>query len=304
MAKYINPFTDAGFKRIFGQEINKDLLINFLNELIQGDSPIVDIRFRDKEMFPQFYEGRRIVYDIYCTTQDGEHVIVEMQNASQPFFKDRSIFYTSAAIAQQGETGKEWNFDIKRVYGVFFLNFTIDNIHDWDLKSEVVLKFKESNEQFSDKLHLFYITLPKMTKREEECETNFEKWIYTLKNMETLDRMPFQAQNNIFGRLKEVADINSLNKKERQNYDESLKVYRDTCNTLLYAEQLGLEKGMQKGMEQGLQKGLQKGLQQGIEQGIEMHLATSVKNMHKMGFDDTIIATALNIPVNDIKKYL
>ena len=169
MGKYINPFTDEGFKRIFGQEIHKDLLISFLNELIHGENPIVDIVFRDKEIFPQFFDGRRIIYDIYCTTENGEHVIVEMQNAAQPFFKDRSIFYVASAIAQQGERGKEWNFDVKRVYGIFFLNFYMDGLKDWTLCSEVSLHFKGTTEQFSDKLHLYYITLPKMEKSESEC---------------------------------------------------------------------------------------------------------------------------------------
>mgnify|MGYP000213010510 CR=1 FL=1 len=283
MGKYINPFTDEGFKRIFGQEINKDLLISFLNELIHGDNPIVDIVFRDKEIFPQFFDGRRIIYDIYCTTENGEHVIVEMQNAAQPFFKDRSIFYVASAIAQQGERGKEWNFDVKRVYGIFFLNFYMDGLNDWSLCSEVSLHFKGTSEQFSDKLHLYYITLPKMEKSESECETDFERWIYILKHMETLERMPFKAQNMIFGRLEEVCNLNSLSRQERLNYDESLKVYRDGVAVIEYAEQRGMEKGIEKGREETI--------------------AVSIRTMKNAGLDASTIARYLAISPDEVAKY-
>ena len=303
MGKYINPFTDEGFKRIFGQEINKDLLISFLNELIHGDNPIVDIIFRDKEIFPQFFDGRRIIYDIYCTTENGEHVIVEMQNAAQPFFKDRSIFYTASAIAQQGERGKEWNFDIKRVYGIFFLNFYMDGLNDWPLCSEVSLHFKGTTEQFSDKLHLYYITLPKMEKSEAECETDFERWIYILKHMETLERMPFKAQNMIFGRLEEVCNLNSLSRQERLNYDESLKVYRDGVAVIKYAEQRGMEKGMEKGLEKGMEKGLEKGSEEGKLEGRKETLVASIRNMRNAGLDDSTIALYLNLSPKEVAKY-
>ena len=287
MGKYINPFTDEGFKRIFGQEINKDLLISFLNELIHGNNPIVDIVFRDKEIFPQFFDGRRIIYDIYCTTENGEHVIVEMQNAAQPFFKDRSIFYVASAIAQQGERGKEWNFDVKRVYGIFFLNFYMDGLNDWSLCSEVSLHFKGTSEQFSDKLHLYYITLPKMEKSESECETDFERWIYILKHMETLERMPFKAQNMIFGRLEEVCNLNSLSRQERLNYDESLKVYRDGVAVIEYAVQRGRKEGMEKG----------------IEKGREETIAVSIRTMKNAGLDASTIARYLAISPDEVAKY-
>ena len=95
MAKFINPFTDWGFKTIFGQEINKDLLISFLNDLLAGEHHIADITFKDKEQLPELKDMRGIVYDIYCTTDKGDHLIVEMQNRYQEHFVDRSpVFVT------------------------------------------------------------------------------------------------------------------------------------------------------------------------------------------------------------------
>lgn len=105
MAKFINPFTDIGFKRIFGQEFSKPLLLNFLNNLLVGEKEIVDITFLDKEQPAIYEEDRSLIYDVYCKTTDGEHIIVEMQNKEQPFFKKRSIYYVSEAISRQGERG-------------------------------------------------------------------------------------------------------------------------------------------------------------------------------------------------------
>ena len=98
MANYINPFTDIGFKRIFGQELSKPLLIDFLNNLLIGEKRIVNLKFLDKELPPVFVDDRSLIYDIYCELDDNEKIIVEMQNCEQSYFKRRSIYYVSEAI--------------------------------------------------------------------------------------------------------------------------------------------------------------------------------------------------------------
>ena len=123
MGKFINPFTDVGFKRIFGQEINKDLLIDFLNALLEGERQVKDITFLDKEQLPVFEDDRKLIYDVYCTDENGEQFIVEMQNQSHLNFRSRTVYYLSQAVARQGEKGSRWMYDLKAVYGVFFLNF-------------------------------------------------------------------------------------------------------------------------------------------------------------------------------------
>ena len=115
MARFINPFTDMGFKRIFGQEINKDLLIDFLNALLEGEKRVKDIRFLDKELLPEYENDRSLIYDIYCTDENGEQFIVEMQNREHVNFRERTLYYLSQAIARQGEKGTGWQFDLKAV---------------------------------------------------------------------------------------------------------------------------------------------------------------------------------------------
>ena len=229
MAKYINPFTDVGFKRIFGQELSKPLLLDFLNSLFEGEKRIVNLTFLDKEQPALFEEDRSLIYDIYCETDEGEKIIVEMQNKSQPFFKNRSIYYVSESIARQGERGSSWNYEIDSVYLVAFLNFSPLDFKK-QFRTDVVLAEKDTKEQFSDKLRMIYLQLPLFTKEADECENQVERWIYLLKNMETLNRLPWAAQSAVFKKLESIADVGGMTRAERLQYDEALKKYRDTIS--------------------------------------------------------------------------
>ena len=197
MGKFINPFTDVGFKRIFGQEVSKPVLLAFLNSLLEGERRIVDLMFLDKEQLGLESGDRSLIYDIYCETETGEHIIVEMQNKYQPYFKERSIYYMARSIVEQGERGSQWKYDIKAVYLVAFLNFKISDISK-EFRTDVALMDMKERTLFSDKVRLVYLQLPYFTKEAEGCETIFEKIIYTLKHMDILQRMPWMAQNAVF----------------------------------------------------------------------------------------------------------
>ena len=98
MATFINPFTDFGFKRIFGQEEHKGLLIGFLNALFEGEFVVKDLTYRDKEQSGEAPEDRTVIYDIYCTLEDGSSVIVEMQNKKEVNFDARALYYASRSV--------------------------------------------------------------------------------------------------------------------------------------------------------------------------------------------------------------
>ena len=243
MAKYINPFTDVGFKRIFGQELSKPLLLDFLNSLFEGEKHIVNLTFLDKEQPALFEEDRSLIYDIYCETDEGEKIIVEMQNKSQPFFKNRSIYYVSESIARQGERGAAWNYAIDSVYLVAFLNFSPIDFKK-QFRTDVVLAEKGTKEQFSDKLRMIFLQLPLFTKEANECENQVERWIYLLKNMETLNRLPWAAQSAVFQKLESIADVGGMTRAERLQYDEALKKYRDTISVFEGVRMEGRKEGI------------------------------------------------------------
>ena len=249
MAKFINPFTDWGFKTIFGQEINKDLLISFLNDLLAGEHHIADITFKDKEQLPELKDMRGIVYDIYCTTDKGDHLIVEMQNRYQEHFVDRSLFYASRAIVRQGVKGSNWDYSLTPVYTVCFMNYNVTNLTPQKFRTDVMLMDIEKGEVFSKNLRFIYLMLPLFKKEENECENDFERWIYILKNMSTFERMPFLARNAVFKKLSEIADISALSKDERDKYDESIKRMRDAISLMTTAKNEVREEGIEEGRE-------------------------------------------------------
>jgi len=241
--KYINPFTDFGFKRLFGSEFNKPLLIDFLNELIGKEAGIIkDLTYLSTEQLGKTSIDRKAIFDIYCENEEGEKFIVELQKAKQNFFKDRTIFYSTFPIQQQAEKG-DWNFELKAVYTIGVLDFVFDDEKDSDkvFHHEVKLVDIKTNKVFYDKLTYIYLEMPKFNKSEAELETHFDKWMFVLKNLHKLTDRPKKLQEKIFSQLFEEASIAQLNEKEYDAYEESLKVYRDLKNSLDTAFEEGFE---------------------------------------------------------------
>jgi predicted transposase/invertase (TIGR01784 family) len=242
MSRFINPFTDVGFKKIFGQEINKDLLISFLNNLLKGERVINDLRFLDKEQMPEMGSSRGLVFDVFCETSDGENIIVEMQLKGQDYFKDRAIFYMSQGIIRQGVRGKEWNYKVHAVYGVFIMNFH-DGQNFRKFRTDVGLLDMKTHELFSDRIRMIFLQMPVFNKEPAQCRTLFDRWIYVLKNMEVLDRMPWEARIAVFKKLANVASTAALTPEERDKYDYSLKKIRDELSIMSYERKQGLAEG-------------------------------------------------------------
>jgi predicted transposase/invertase (TIGR01784 family) len=172
--KYINPFTDFGFKRLFGSEPNKDLLIDFLNQLLPSHHKIAQLTYADKEHLPLTEYERKAIFDIYCQNEKGERFIVEIQKAKQHYFKDRSVYYTSFPIQKQARTGL-WDYQLSAVYTVGILDFVFEEDKDSkEIMHFVQLKDQE-NRVFYDKLTFIYLEMPKFSKTESELETEFDK---------------------------------------------------------------------------------------------------------------------------------
>ena len=292
MGKYVNPFTDIGFKRIFGQEISKPLIIDFLNNLLEGERKIADLTFLDKEIPAQTVDGRSLIYDIYCKDENGDHFIVEMQNKMQPYFKERSIYYVSQAISQQGEQGARWQYRIQAVYFVAMLNFTLADIGS-TFRTDVALMDMKSKEYFSDKVRMIFLQLPYFTKEAEACKNDFERWIFVLKHMDTLTRLPWMAQNAVFERLAQIADISALTKEERLKYDEGIKQYRDAINVY--------EGAILSGRAEGLKEGLAKGLKEGEAKGRAEGVLSTARSMKAAGLESGLIAQITGLSAEAIE---
>lgn len=254
MAKFINPFSDWGFKRIFGQDISKDLLIDFLNNLFEGELVIKSISFKNNEQIGLTEDSRGIIFDIYCTTSNDENIIIEMQNRSQTYFIDRALYYTSRVIVNQGEKG-EWDYKLTPVYTICFMNFIDKNLNNEKFRADLILADKDTGRKVSDKIRITYLMLPLFNKNEDECSNNFDKWIFILKNMAVFERMPFMAKNAVFRKLAEISDITALSKDEQEKYGESLKILRDNYAIYKAAEKEGEDRARYSMASKLLSKG-------------------------------------------------
>ena len=285
--RYVNFYTDFAFKKLFGTEMNKDLLISFLNALLQGREVILDVNYLNTEHLGTQEYDRRAVFDVYCKNDKGEVFLVEMQKGEQQFFKDRSIYYSTFAIREQAPRG-EWNYELKGVYTIGILNFCFDKEREGNYYHEVKLMDTATKEVFYDKLVFIYLEMPKFTKQENELESLFDKWLYVIRNLAALMERPRVLQEKVFAHLFEAAEIAKFSRVERYEYEESLKAYRDWFSVMATAELRGEERGKEKGLKEGLEKGR-------IEERLR-----NARGLKARGVDAEIIAQVTGLSVDDI----
>jgi len=257
-ATYLNPFTGFGFKKLFGEEYNKDLLIDFLNQLLKKEQGCIKtLTYLKNEHLGRSEADRRAVYDLYCENDQGEKFIVEIQKSKQKFFKDRALYYSTFPIAEQGKVG-DWDFELKAVYTVAILDFVFDDDKNDSEKYRYDVKLTdiETYKVFYDKLTFVYLEMPKFEKTLEELETRFDKWLYVLKNLERLHDIPEKLKDRIFRKLFAAAEIAKFTPEEAMAYEDSLKVYRDLKNSIDAAREEGHDAAMAKAALKMSNKGL------------------------------------------------
>jgi predicted transposase/invertase (TIGR01784 family) len=255
--RYINPLTDFGFKRLFGTEPNKALLVDFLNVVLPQHHRIEDVNYGNSEQVGNTPMDRKAIFDIYCQGIRGDRFIVEIQKAKQNYFKDRSVYYTSFPIQEQGQKG-DWNYKLAPVYAVGILDFIFDDHkEDPTLLHTVELK-NQRCEVFYDKLKFIYVELPKFTKTIDQLDSHFDKWLFLLKHLPNLDDPPQPFQEDIFKLLFEVAEIANFSREEQEAYQNSLKYYRDLKNALDTSKEEGIAEGITEGEERERLRSLQR----------------------------------------------
>jgi predicted transposase/invertase (TIGR01784 family) len=243
--KYINPFTDYGFKKLFGEELNKDLLLDFLNELLKDEQgQIMDLTYLKTEHLGTTEVDRKAIFDLYCENEKGEKFIVELQKTKQNFFKDRTVYYSTFPIREQAKRA-DWDYELKAVYTIAILDFIFDSDKDEPdkFRYDVKLADIDSNKVFYNKLTFIYLEMPKFNKSVDELETRFDKWLYVIRNLNKLDRIPDKLREQIFDKLFETAEIARFTQEQVRSYEDSLKYYRDLKNSLDTARDEGKIEG-------------------------------------------------------------
>ena len=256
--RYISLLTDFGFKRIFGTAINKDLLICFLNSLFDGKQVVKDVSYLNPEHVGDVYTDRKAIFDVYCEGENGEKFIVEMQNAYQTYFKDRSLFYSTFPIREQAAL---LNFDMNE-----------EAFEKEKIRHSVQLCDTANHKVFYDKLEFIYVEIAKFNKSLEELETLYDKWLYALKNLYKLTQRPKELCDKVFDRLFEEAEIAKFTPQELREYEASKIAYRDIKNSVDTAKREGIAEGMEKGMEKKSHEIAKKMLTKGMDEATVMEI--------------------------------
>ncbi|MBX3256408.1 MAG: PD-(D/E)XK nuclease family transposase [Chitinophagaceae bacterium] len=279
IGRFIDPLTDFGFKRIFGSEPNKDLLIAFLNELFKGRKVIKDLVYNPQENNGPAKHYRKTIFDLTCTGDDGETFIIEMQRAEQHFFTDRAVFYTASKLHEQGPKGKkDWDYKLKEVYLIALMDFNFDATLPEKYLHRVRLAEEETGQTFYNKLGLIFLELPNFNIGEKDIKTDLERWLYVLRNMSKFQKIPVILHKRIFQKLFHISEVSNLKKEEHMLYERALMEKWDA-----YAVKKTAKEKLEKAIEEATEKAMEKGIVRGIEKGAAQKSYEVVKRLLSAG---------------------
>ena len=245
--KYADLLDDDVFKLVFGRESSKDVMIEFLNQVIP-DRTIVDVEYLDKEMHPQESDKRMSVYDLFCRTDDGSRVIVELQKRKQDSYAERMLYYSMHQILKQVDAG-ESGFDFYPVYVISIMDFTISQNDGLSAVRTVYRLLEvESHRQLTDRVTYIFIELPKFRKRVEDLDGDvLEGMYFCLKNLPRLQDKPEVLTHDVFDKIFTITEFLNMDENTRTKIRNNMTTERDFMNQLAYARKEGREEGREEG---------------------------------------------------------
>jgi predicted transposase/invertase (TIGR01784 family) len=264
---FINPLSDFGFKKLFGNKNNVELLIDFLNTVLRPQKRIVSLTYLNTEQLGKIKDERKAVFDTYCEDEAGNKFIIEVQNLEEKFFKNRCLFYSTFPIQAQAKPGNKWNFKLDPMVVICVMNFVFEDSDPEKIISQVTLLEKETGEIFDDTLTFWYLEMPKFRKKLEDVNGRLDQWFFALNHLFKLKEMPLSLQgDSVFNKLFMEAKISNFNPAEAEAYYASMKDEWDR----FAIEETARDKGKREGMIEGKQKGKQEGK---FEMALQMKLA-------------------------------
>lgn len=288
--KYADLLDDDVFKLVFGRESSKDVMIEFLNQVIP-DRMIVDLEFVDKEMHHLDRSRKDSVYDMFCKTDDGSRIVVEVQRRKQANFAERAIYYSTFSIANQVSAGAGC-YDFYPVYVISILNFGFKPGGS-KVKSEFRLYETDTRELLTDRVTFIFLDLSKFKKTAEELSGDILEGMYfCFKNIVSLTERPEILEHDVFRKIFEVSELINMDEVTRSKVIEKMTTERDLRNQMEYARQEAIAKGHAEGHAEGHAKGLAEGL------------AEAARKMVASGMTYEVVADILQIPEGRLKEML
>lgn len=296
--KYADLLDDDVFKLVFGQESSKDIMIEFLNQVIP-DRRIVDLEFADKEMHPVDRSRKSSVYDMFCRTDDGSRIVVEIQRRKQSTYAERAIYYSTFQISRQVEAGSG-DYDFCPVYVISILDFDIDqNRGNAEVKTVYRLYEESTHSLLTDRLTFIFLELSKFRKSKEELSGDILEGMYfCFKNMSSLQERPDVLDHDIFRKIFEVSELLNMDAETRSKVIEKMTTERDLRNQMAYARKEAIEEGK----AEGLAKGIAKGMAEGLAEGSRTKAEEIAKNLKAKGMSDEEIASIVGLDIEIVSS--
>ena len=302
LAPFVNLRSDVGFKAVFADRNNKDILIGVLNQILPPEARIEDIKeYSDREQRRDVPYGKKTVLDLVCVDRDDRTFVVEMQASEEDFFFERCVYYASGLYHLKLSDGVRYK-GLRPVYVVSFLNYRLrhDDESLWDTDHFI------SNWRFTEKrtgmvadqtISVIFVEMTLFTKTLEECVTEFDRLFYIFKNSEGFQRIPewIEEAGGISRRLAEACEVAAFDKEKRLKYEI------DKMNE--WDIQAQKEYAVRKGLEEGLQKGLREGREEGLEQGREETRLSIARKLFEAGTPVDVIVNCTGVDDGTIASF-
>ena len=306
LAPFVNLRSDVGFKAVFADRNNKDILIGVLNQILPPEARIEDIKeYSDREQRRDVPYGKKTVLDLVCVNRDDRTFVVEMQASEEDFFFERCVYYASGLYHLELSDGVRYK-GLRPVYVVSFLNYRLrhDDESLWDTDHFI------SNWRFTEKrtgmvadqtISVIFVEMTLFTKTLEECVTEFDRLFYIFKNSDGFQRIPewIEEAGGISRRLAEACEVAAFDKEKKLKYEIDKMNEWDIQAQKEYAVRKGLEEGLQK----GLQKGLREGREEGLEQGREETRLSIARKLFEAGTPVDVIVNCTGVDDGTIASF-
>ncbi|WP_254229368.1 Rpn family recombination-promoting nuclease/putative transposase [Wolbachia pipientis] len=306
LSKFLDPKNDIAFRRIFGTEKNKDILIHFLNDILgfTGKSTIKDIEFLSTIQDPDIASKKQSIVDVLCRDENGLQVIVEMQVAKTKGFEKRAQYYAAKAYSRQADKGDQYH-DLKEIIFIAIADCILFPDKS-EYKSKHTIRDEDTNEHDLKDFYFIFIELPKFPKtKEDQLSSIVEKWVYFFRyadetSEEELERII--GSDLIIKRAYEELNRFNWSEKEFIAYEQEVKRIRDEQAVLAQKLDDATEKGIQIGQERGRQEGREEGILIGEEKGKVEGKIGVAKNLLKAGIPIDVISQTTGLSHSEISQ--
>lgn len=303
---FINPLTDFGFKKVFctterGSRRLTSFLRAFLPDIMRD---VVSITFRPTEILGESEAEKRVVFDIYCVTDTGRHIIIEMQRAEQSFFSNRILTYSSRVVSSETIRG-DMEYNIPTVISFNIMDYDSNEFNHYEDAFHIVKLKDEKNAVYSEKTVFCFLELTKFAAqnigqlKDVVFKDEGKKWAFILKNMHKMVEQDLSGEDEMFQQLFEDCRISKLTTMGKKAYKKSILDYADVRDAVKVAQKRGEERGYEQGMQQGVKQGIEQGMQQGREA-----LLQTAQNLLELGLPLADVAKATGLSGEEILAHV